>query len=144
MKTETKGKFSLGRAPKKFSTIMSIVIITVLIAIIGGVILLFKSTPPPSGKYDSFAQCLKDNGAIFYGAYWCPHCQNQKAMFGNSARLLPYVECSLPDASGQTQVCIANNIQSYPTWVFKDGSRLSGEIPFATLSQKTGCVLPPQ
>jgi hypothetical protein len=33
------------------------------------------------GKYDLFAQCLKDKDAKFYGAFWCPHCQNQKAMF---------------------------------------------------------------
>ena|SRR3989344_3867021 len=99
------------------------------------------SLPPASGKYDDFAKCIKDSGAIFYGAFWCPHCQNQKAMFGNSAQLLPYVECSLPSGSGQTSVCIANGIKGYPTWVFKDGSQLSGEIPLVTLSEKTGCAL---
>src|SRR3989344_8083454 len=44
-------------------------------------------------RLDEFARCLKDRGAIFYGAFWCPHCQNQKTMFGRSSRLLPYVEC---------------------------------------------------
>lgn len=94
------------------------------------------------GKYDGLAQCLKDKGAVFYGAFWCPHCQAQKKMFGNSAEKLPYVECSNPDGQSQTQVCIDKSIQSYPTWEFADGSRLTGEIQPAQLAEKTGCTLP--
>jgi thiol-disulfide isomerase/thioredoxin len=94
------------------------------------------------GKYDSFARCLKERGAVFYGAFWCPHCQNQKLMFGKSAKLLPYVECSTPDGQGQLQICRDKNITSYPTWEFTDGSRLSGEIPLSQLAEKTGCPLP--
>jgi len=94
------------------------------------------------GKYDTFAQCLKDKGAIFYGAFWCPHCQDQKKLFGSSAKLLPYVECSTPDAKAQTPICIEKKVVSYPTWDFADGSRLMGEIPLAQLSEKTSCPLP--
>lgn len=95
-----------------------------------------------SKNYDNFAFCLGDNGVKFYGAFWCPHCQNQKAMFGNSANLLPYTECSTPDGKGQTQICIDQQIKSYPTWEFKDGSRLSGEVSLQGLAQKSGCSLP--
>jgi len=77
-----------------------------------------------------------------YGAYWCSHCANQKALFGSSMKYVTYVECSLPDKSGQTEICRRANIESYPTWEFKDGTRLSGEIPLATLAEKTGCTLP--
>ena len=94
------------------------------------------------GKYDGLAQCLKDKGATFYGAFWCPHCQAQKEMFGNSAKKLPYVECSNPDGKSQTQICIDKGIQSYPTWEFTDGSRLSGEQQPSVLAEKTGCTLP--
>jgi len=94
------------------------------------------------GKYDTFATCLKDKGATFYGAFWCPHCQTQKKLFGASAKLLPYVECSTPDGNSQTQICIDKKITGYPTWEFADGTRLSGEIPFAQLAEKTSCVLP--
>ena len=97
------------------------------------------STP---GNYDEFAQCLKDKGAVFYGAFWCPHCKAQKGMFGKSASKLPYVECSNPDGQSQTQMCIDKGITAYPTWVFADGSRLSGEIALATLAEKTSCALP--
>ena len=95
-----------------------------------------------AGELDSFATCLKDKGAVFYGAFWCPHCQAQKKMFGKSAKLMPYVECSTADANGQTQICIDKKISSYPTWEFADGSRLTGEIPLAQLAEKTSCVLP--
>jgi thiol-disulfide isomerase/thioredoxin len=94
------------------------------------------------GKYDAFATCLKDQGATFYGAFWCPHCQNTKKLFGSSQKLLPYVECSTPDGKGQTQICIDKNVTGYPTWEFADGSRLNGEIPLAQLSEKTACALP--
>ena len=102
----------------------------------------FKYLPPPDGKYDSFAQCIKASGATFYGAFWCPHCQNEKKLFGDAVQFLPYVECSTPDGNAQLQVCEDSSIKSYPTWVFKDGSRLIGEVPFYQLAQKTGCALP--
>lgn len=97
------------------------------------------STP---GKYDSFAQCLKDKGAVFYGAFWCPHCKNQKAMFGRSANLLPYHECSTPNGQGQLQACTDLGVKQYPTWIFADGSVEAGEVALPKLSEKTGCELP--
>ena len=60
-------------------------------------------------------------------------------MFGNSEKLLPYVECSTPDGNGQNQTCNDKQIEGYPTWVFADGSRLTGEISLQTLSDKTAC-----
>ncbi len=89
-----------------------------------------------------FVSCLKDNGVTFYGAFWCPHCQNQKALFGKAADALPYVECSTPDSAGQLQICKDKSIKGYPTWEFADGSRQSGEVPLKQLSEKTGCELP--
>ncbi len=107
-----------------------------------------SATPAGPGKYDAFAQCLKDKGAVFYGAFWCPHCQAQKKLFGSSVQFLPYVECSTPDAQGQTQECIDKGITSYPTWILKDGTRIPDDSPdgagvkLETLAAKTGCVLP--
>jgi thiol-disulfide isomerase/thioredoxin len=104
------------------------------------------SVPIAPGKYDAFAMCLKDKGATFYGAFWCPHCQAQKKLFGTSARLLPYVECSTADAQGQTQICIDKKIEGYPTWELADGTRLPVEneagVTLATLAAKTSCELP--
>src|SRR5579859_4804934 len=46
-------------------------------------------------KYDAFAKCLASKQAKMYGLYWCPHCADQKAMFGSSFHYVPYVECAI-------------------------------------------------
>lgn len=122
-----------------------ILVIVVLVLGVGATVLLrldggMGEVEP--GKYDTFATCLKDKGAVFYGAFWCPHCQKQKKLFGSSQKLLPYVECSTADARGQTQACIDKGVSSYPTWEFADGSRLNGEISLEQLAEKTSCELP--
>jgi len=100
------------------------------------------SVPAGPGKYDTFATCLKDKGAVFYGAFWCSHCKATKKLFGPSQKLLPYVECSTADASGQVQACMDKKITGYPTWEFADGSRLIGETTLQQLADKTSCELP--
>ncbi|MDA2922106.1 hypothetical protein MYX07_02435 [Patescibacteria group bacterium AH-259-L07] len=114
---------------------------TVIIVVIGGIITLTLKGKQP-GKLDEFAKCLKAKGAVFYGAFWCPHCQNQEQMFGASKKYLPYVECSTPDGRSQTFQCKSQNITGYPTWEFADESRLSGEISLKILAEKTDCTLP--
>jgi len=123
------------------------IFISIIVLLIVGTIatVLLRSQDPSvsgPGKYDQFTQCLKDSGATFYGAFWCPHCQAQKKLFGSSQKLLPYVECSTADGQGQNQICIDNNVTGYPTWEFADASRLSGEVSLKTLAEKTSCVLP--
>ncbi len=115
------------------------VIGVLILGVIATIIFKGDNIPPGPGKYDAFATCLKDQGAVFYGAFWCTHCQSQKKLFGSSAKLLPYVECSTADGQSQTQACKDKNIEGYPTWEFADGSRLNGEIPLAQLAEKTSC-----
>lgn len=115
--------------------------ITTLIAVIILLVYANRVSDGP-GKLDSFAQCLGDRGALFYGAFWCSHCQNQKALFGSSKKYLPYIECSTANAKGQLPICTANKIASFPTWVFPDMSTTTGVISLAVLSEKTGCSLP--
>lgn len=102
-------------------------------------LVFFSSTPP--GYYDEFAQCLSDNGAKLYGTFWCPHCNEQKEAFGDSIQYVNYIECSTPDGQGRTTVCVEANVESYPTWEFADGSRVTGVVPLYQLSEKTGCPL---
>ena len=118
-----------------------IIFIVIVIILVGGFGIYSALKPVPPSKLDGFAQCLKSSGAEFYGAFWCPHCQEQKAEFGTSAKYLPYIECSKPDNS-QTQVCIDKKIESYPTWYFKDGTSQNGRLTLQTLADKTQCVLP--
>lgn len=132
---------------KNMDTNVKIFLSVILLLVVGTVISVFAGVGKGTGsdepgKYDQFAQCIADSGATFYGAFWCPHCQAQKKMFGSSAKLLPYVECSTPDGNSQTQICIDKNVSSYPTWEFPDGSRLTGEVALEVLAEKTACELP--
>ena len=69
---------------------------------------------------------LRDSGARFYGTYWCPACQKQKALFEASAERLPYVECTPNGRSAPPNLaCVANDVKEYPTWII-GGRRHTG------------------
>lgn len=117
--------------------------IIIIVIIVGGLGYVgAQAQVKKDSKLDGFAQCLSDSGAKFYGTFWCSHCNNQKKMFGSSKKYLPYIECSTKDGNEQLPICKEAGIEGYPTWVFADGSRISGEVPLATLAEKTQCVLP--
>lgn len=86
----------------------------------------------------ALAQHLADTGTVFYGAWWCPHCHDQKQLFGKeAAQTIPYVECSTSDGQSQTSECQAAGITGYPTWEI-NGERLSGTQTLEELAQLTG------
>jgi hypothetical protein len=114
---------------------------TIIVIIFIGWIATSKSDSGP-GPLDAFASCLTEKGATYYGAFWCPHCADQKKSFGSSIQYVNYIECSTPDRSGQLQVCKDAGINGYPTWEFSDKSRMEGKIALATLAEKSGCTLP--
>ncbi len=115
-------------------------VVTLAIIVVAVVFISVEDKKP--AKYDEFAQCIFDSGAKFYGAFWCPHCQSQKAMFGKAAKNLPYTECSTPDGKSQLPICKDAGVTGYPLWVFADTSRIEGEIKLDVLAEKTSCVLP--
>jgi uncharacterized membrane protein len=81
---------------------------------------------------------LADRGVIMYGTHWCPHCQDQKAMFGGAARRLPYVECSMgAQGTPQTNECRNARITTYPTWEI-DGKRYEEVLTPLRLAELTG------
>jgi len=125
---------------KQTKFILFIIILVIVVGGLGFFASRFETKSDP--KVDAFAQCISDSGAKFYGTFWCSHCQNQKKMFGSSQKLLPYVECSTKNGKDQLSICKDAGIDGYPTWVFADGSRLSGELSFKVLSEKTQCPLP--
>lgn len=88
---------------------------------------------------DAFTKCLTENGAGLYGASWCPHCQKQKKLFGESIQFVNYIECAPDGSRTQAQVCKDAGITGYPTWQFFDGSQILGEASFQQLSEKTNC-----
>jgi len=62
------------------------------------------------------AEHLSTTGSVMYGAYWCPHCADQKAMFGDAVDQLTYVECAADGDEAQPQLCSEKGIKGYPTW----------------------------
>jgi thiol-disulfide isomerase/thioredoxin len=135
-------EFGISKLMEKKVRNLLLIIVAALVVIGGAWYLLFNYEQAQSTRLAGFAQCVGASGAKFYGAFWCPHCQDEKKLFGDAAKDLPYVECSTPDTNGQLQVCQDQGIQVYPTWKFADGSKVEGEISLQDLAQKTGCQLP--
>ena len=125
---------------QKDSKILLIVGLIVAVGIIGLVVYGVKGNTGP-GPLDGFATALKDSGAVFYGAFWCPHCQAEKKLFGNSERLLPYVECSALDGNSQNQTCNDQKIEGYPTWFFKNGITIDSDNDPTVCPVKIGDVV---
>ncbi|HIJ11130.1 TPA: hypothetical protein HA278_03680 [Candidatus Woesearchaeota archaeon] len=116
-------------------------LLTMLIALISIFLISCGGT-----NYDIFAQCLTEQGATFYGAYWCSHCEELKSEFGDSMQYVNYVECSLPNRAGQTEICTREEIIGYPTWKKVDGTEIpsppAGSSWMQQLSFHVGCPLP--
>lgn len=94
--------------------------------------------PPPSEKLEALAEHLDDAGAKFYGASWCPHCQQQKRLFRQASESLPYVECSPAGRGGPTaRVCSRENISNYPTWIIQN-ERYEGVLKPKELAERSG------
>jgi hypothetical protein len=97
---------------------------------------------PGAGPEDPYlkglAEHLSERGAVFYGAYWCPRCQEQKDLFGASAKHLPYVECT-PDGRNKPRAdaCIDQQISAYPTWVI-NGRRHTRVLEPDALARHSG------
>jgi thiol-disulfide isomerase/thioredoxin len=97
----------------------------------------------PSGALDNFSKCVAEKQVVMYGAFWCPHCKEQKELFGDAFRDINYVECGVQgDPRGQTPACKMMMIKKYPTWTFPNGERKESVLTLQELSQNTGCKLP--
>jgi uncharacterized membrane protein len=95
------------------------------------------STTSGAAELD-LAQHLKQIGAKMYGAFTCPHCQNQKQLFGkDAAAQLNYIECHPQGKNSQTDLCMKANIQGFPTWEIK-GKQYQGEKTLAELADLSG------
>jgi hypothetical protein len=94
-------------------------------------------------KYDAFASCLSSKNAKMYGLYWCPHCAEQKEMFGSSFHNVNYVECAIKDKPGElAPACKAAGVKLFPSWQFDGEAPKEGVLSLHALSDKTGCSLP--
>src|ERR1051325_9204556 len=109
------------------------VLIIVLHAYYGGY--FGKASAAEDPWISGLAEHLSKVNAKFYGASWCPHCAEQKEMFGGSAKRLPYIECS-PGGPGTPQATVCNQagVESYPTWMI-NGQKYVGTQSLENLAQ---------
>jgi hypothetical protein len=119
------------------------------IVIVAGVLLAawvgydYYSSSQKISTLDSFAKCVSSKGLRMYGAWWCPHCAEQKELFGYAFQHVNYTECGI---EGQThsvnEQCKKEGVKNFPTWQFSDGSRHEGTLTLSALADKSGCKLP--
>lgn len=115
---------------KKNMIYLTIAVVLVLLIAYG---LAKRATAP--GKYNAFAECLNSKGVVIYGTGWCPHCKEQKALFGKSFKYVNYVNCD-----NNRQECAAAGVRGYPTWVI-NGTSYPGKQALEGLSAFSGCSL---
>lgn len=86
----------------------------------------------------ALAEHLTASGAKIYTAYWCPHCHDQKELFGRQAtEKLTVIECAPDGRNSQRELCEAKKIEGYPTWEI-NGQLDSGVKPLAKLAEASG------
>jgi glutaredoxin len=86
----------------------------------------------------ALAEHLTESGAVIYTAYWCPHCHEQKELFGREATAkLRVIECAADGRNSQKALCDSKKIEGFPTWEI-DGKLDSGVKPLAKLAELSG------
>lgn len=96
---------------------------------------LIFSSSYSKGKYDTFTNCLKEEGVVFYGTLNCPICKLQKELFKESMNKLDYVECSL-----NKRRCAKEGVTEYPSWKI-NGSIYTSELSLIDIADLSGCNL---
>ena len=86
----------------------------------------------------ALAEKLTASGAVMYSAYWCPHCHEQKELFGKEATArLKVIECAPDGQNSQAELCQQKKIEGYPTWEI-NGQLDSGVKPLQKLANLVG------
>lgn len=120
--------------PKKITLVIVALVAATLLASCGDAI---------GDRYVGFAQCLTEKGVTMYGAYWCPHCANQKKMFGKAGfEKINYVECDARGYNAKPELCTPEKVKGYPTWEFPNDEIIGSVLPLSVLAEKSGCALP--
>jgi len=106
-------------------SVISVVAVLVVAGFGGG----FVNANKPGPVYE-LAKCLKEKGAVMYGASFCQYSSAQKGMFGNSFKYVDYRDF------GEDP-----NVKKTPTWLI-NGAYYQNVQTFDRLSALTGCSLP--
>ena len=86
----------------------------------------------------ALAEHLTASGAVMYSAYWCPHCHEQKEMFGKeAAKTLKVVECAPTGQNNEAKLCQSKGIEGFPSWEI-NGELDSGVKQLPDLARLSG------
>jgi uncharacterized membrane protein len=96
-----------------------------------------ESSEPAGSFKTGLAMHMAEHGAVMYGSYKCPHCTQQKEMFGGAFKYIKYVECNPKGENANPSLCLAKGIMNYPTWEI-DGRFYEGAMPLEQLSAISG------
>ncbi len=92
----------------------------------------------PADSYTvSLAKYMGSRGATMYGSYKCPHCNDQKKMFGSAFKYINYVECHPKGPDANPSLCFARGVQNFPTWEI-NGNYYQGAMSLERLSALSG------
>ena len=91
-------------------------IVTAVLIVAAFAVVVYLGLRKRGSRLDSFAKCVASKQAKMYGAYWCPHCADQKEMFESSFQYVPYVECGVQGSRDEAQVCKDAGVKHFPTW----------------------------
>jgi uncharacterized membrane protein/glutaredoxin len=101
----------------------------------------WKITTTSGESEIALANHLTQTGAKEYVAYWCPHCHDQKLLFGQEAYNIidksVKVECAPDGLKAQPDLCKAAGIQGFPTWII-NGKTYSGVQNLDELANTSG------
>ena len=71
-------------------------------------------TTASSPQKVNFAKFLSESNIVMYSAYWCPHCYDQKQLFGEEAvKSLKIVECAKDGKDNDYKLCQTKGTVSY-------------------------------
>jgi hypothetical protein len=86
-------------------------------------------------KTTVLGECLADNGWTMYGTSTCPHCKNQKALFGAAFEEVNYIDCI-----AESQKCAIAGISGVPVWRGPNSLELQGTQQLQSLAEAAGCA----
>jgi uncharacterized membrane protein/glutaredoxin len=119
-----------GRRPRVASVLAGALAAAILVPL-GAAFIYAMPAGGGAGYEAALAKHLRASGAVMYGAFWCPHCQEQKALFGDAAKDLPYVECDPGGINPRPDLCEKAGVKAFPTWVLGNERREGVQSPQA-------------
>ena len=100
--------------------------------------IFLQSDNPMLSNSDKFAVCVGQKSALYGRNVYCPPCEEQLKVFGNSVQYINYVDCEPGDTV--IDACKDAKIQSYPAWIV-NGNQYNGVKSLDELAKITGCKL---